>query len=77
MQKYIITLNVEGEEVPFSVSALNPKQAEKKLYSMIQFAKPIRIDTKEQYKLRMKPFEDKIKTNFVRTKSSKSFTGDK
>ena len=74
MNKYIITLAVDGEEVPFSISAKTPVQAEKKLYSIIQFAKPVRVELKEDFKHRMKPFENRITSNFQRVISSKQPT---
>lgn len=77
MQKYIITLLVDGLETPFTVRASSHKQAEKKLYTMVQFAKPIRIETKEAFKARNKPFEQFMKSSFVSTKSTKQFVSDK
>lgn len=77
MQKYIITLLVDGLETPFTVRATTPRQAEKKLYSMIQFAKPIRIETKEAFKERNKPFEHLMRGGFVRTKTTKTLLKDK
>lgn len=71
MQKYIVTVSVNGAESPINLRAVGELQAIKQVRTGYAVDKILRIETREEYKKRTNKFNPVMTSSFSKVKSSK------
>lgn len=72
MNKYIVTALVDGIETPFTVRAKDIAQVRNQIARTTSINHILRIETKEDFKKRNKPFDRVMTNGYMRVKSSKT-----